>query len=130
LILLNNFSRQARTPQHYGYTEIKNNFPQLVDQLVLYSASRPILTNNYELAYFLIDKPVYSIPGRGDELTGIPNPNYARLMDNIMKEIKDNGVVVLFISTPDDMVEYQSLLAGLHVIGKYDQISLYSITGN
>ena len=129
LILLYNFSRQALTPQHYGYTEIINNYPQLVDQLDLYSASRPIITNNYELTYFMINKPVYSIPGRGDELTGIPNPNYRKLMDNIMKEIKDNGVVVLFISTPDDIVEYQSLLAGLHIIDKYDQITLYSING-
>jgi hypothetical protein len=129
LVLLNNFSWQVKTPQHFGYTEIKNSYPKLVDQLILYSASRPILASNYELAYFLIDKPVFSIVGRGNELTGIPDPNYSRYMDNIMKEIKDNGVVILFISNPDNMVEYQSVLADLHVIDEYGQITLYSTTG-
>ena len=130
VLLLFNFTGQVKIPQSYGYTDIRNSWPALVKQLKSIQPTRPIITNNYELVYFLIDRPVYSIPGKGDELTGKPNPNYPQLMRKIDELIAADGVVVLYGASPEDIIQDQALLANLHVINSYSDVTLYSITGN
>ena len=130
VLLLFNFIGQVKIPQSYGYTDIRNNHPDLVTQLKSIKPTRPIITNNYELVYFLIDRPVYSIPGKGDELTGKPNPNYLQLMKKIDELIAADGVIVLYGTSPEDTIQDQALLSDLHVINSYSDITLYSITGN
>jgi hypothetical protein len=119
---------------YLGYTEIRNDYPALVAELkALDSSSRHIIASNYELGYFLTGRPVYSMPGEGDELTGIANPDLPQLLQKTVDLLDQGAVLLVYRSAPDETFYYDPLLNDLTPLSSYGDgrisITLYSKPG-
>ncbi len=129
----NNFSSLYRKGIYLGYTEIRNDFPTLVDEMKSIDSARPLIASNYELVTFLAGRPVYSMPGEGDELTGIANPDLPQLLANITDLIDKGAILVVYRVPPDETFYYDSLINDLTMINTFGNggisISLYTKTG-
>jgi hypothetical protein len=133
ILYINNFSGLYHKGIYLGYTEIRNEFPDLVAELESINSARPLIASNYELVTFLAGRPVYSMPGEGDELTGIANPNLPQLLAKITELIDQGGILVVYRPTPDETFYYDSLINDLIMLNTYGNgrisISLYAKTG-
>jgi len=114
-----------RTPPYMGYPQDALQQPELVTVLRTIAASQPIVTNNYEEVWFLSGRPVYSIPGFENDLTGIPNPELPLLMQPVTAAIDRGALVVIQRSTPDEKNFFDPLLATLRVVATYGQFTFY-----
>jgi 4-amino-4-deoxy-L-arabinose transferase-like glycosyltransferase len=116
-----------------GYTDIKIGTPSLVAELQSIESTRPLIASNYELISFLAERPVYSMPGQGDELTGIANPEFTTLFNTITALIDKGAILVIYRSTPDQRFYYDDLINKLTLLNIYrygdSSISLYSLSG-
>lgn len=128
-----NFSFFYSKGIYLGYTGIRNKFPALVAELRSIDPARPVIASNYELVTFLAGRPVYSMPGEGDELTAIANPNLPQLLEKISDLLDQGAILVVYRSTPDDTFYYDPMLNGLTLLHTYGSgwpnISLYTKPG-
>jgi 4-amino-4-deoxy-L-arabinose transferase-like glycosyltransferase len=112
-------------PIPLGYADVKRNQPDLMAALADVDPARPVVTNAYEEIYFLLGRPVYSIPGLTDELTGLPNPNQPMLMQKTVTLINQGALVVIQRSTPTEKNFFDPLVSSLQLIGSYGQVTFY-----
>ncbi len=112
-------------PISLGYTDIKNYRPELVKALKAIALERPIVTNNYELIYYLVEKPVYSIPGLADELTGIPNPSHALLMKRVQRVVEDAGGAAVIFRPAGEQYFFDHWLERLDVYQNFGDFVVY-----
>ena len=132
-LYLYTFSNLRDKHIYLGYTEIRNDYPALVAELKAIDPARPIIASNYELGCFLAGRPVYSMPGEGDELTGLPNPDLPQLLQKMSDLLDGGAVLMVYRSTPDETFYYDSMLADLALLNSYGDgrisISLYAQPG-
>jgi 4-amino-4-deoxy-L-arabinose transferase-like glycosyltransferase len=125
-----NFSSLYKGGVYLGYTEIRNEFPELINELESIDRAQPIIASNYELISFLVDRPVHSMPGEGDELTGIANPNFPQLLKRITDLIDKGAILAVYRSTPDETFHYDSLINDMTILHTYGNgwisITLYT----
>jgi hypothetical protein len=114
-----------RTPPYMGYPDVQQSQPDLVAALEAVDPARPIVTNDYEQILFLSGRPVYSIPGFENDLTGIPNPQLPLLMQTVTALIDRGALVVIQRSTPTEKNFFDPLLATLRPVGTYGQFTFY-----
>lgn len=73
------------------------------------------------------------MPGEGDELTGVANPNFPQLLEKITDLIDQGAILVVYRPTPDETFYYDSLINGLRMLNTYGNggisISLYTKPG-
>lgn len=133
VIYINNFRGLYSKGIDLGYTDLRNAYPALVTELESLNLAHPLVASNYELVYFLSGRPVYSMPGEGDELTGIANPNLPQLLAKITDVIDHGGILVVFRSAPDETFYYDSMITQLTLLKTYGNgwisISLYEKPG-
>lgn len=111
-------------PVSLGYTDIKTSRPDLVVTLQDIASKRPIVTNNYEMIYFLVGRPVYSIPGPTDELTGMKNPVHDALMSRV-KAVVDEGAAVVIFRPPGEEYFFDSWLNQLKIYKDFGDFKIY-----
>ena len=128
-----NFVTQYTKGIDLGYTGIRNLFPAAVTELESIDPARPLIASNYELVTFLAGRPVYSMPGEGDELTGIANPNLPQLLESVTTLLEQGAILVVFRSAPDESFYYGPLISTLTLLHSYGNgwisISLYAKAG-
>ncbi len=115
-----------KSPFHLGYTDVINNRPDLVAALKAIDPDRAIVTNDYEQFDYLAGRPVYSIPGETDELTGKVNPQQPQLMQKIEAVIDQGAVVVVIRATPTTTLFFDPLLSTLTKIQDFGNVVFYS----
>ena len=125
-----NFSTLYKKGINLGYTDIKNNFPALVNELKSIDPNRPLIASNYELITFLAGRPAYSMPEETDVLTGITNPNLPQMLAKITDLINHKGVLAVFRTSPDETFYFDSMIKNMTLLGNYGNgwisISLYT----
>jgi hypothetical protein len=90
--------------------------------------ARPIIASNYELIAFLAERPVYSMPGEGDEMSGIANPNLPQLLNKINGLIDQGGILIVYRPTPDETFYYEELINSLKLLNTYGNgVSSFSL---
>ncbi len=132
-LYLYTFAGLRSKPIYLGYTEIRNDYPALVAELKSIAPPRAIVASNYELGYFLSGRPVYSMPGEGDELTGAPNPDLPRLQQKMVDLIDQGAVFLVYRSSPDETFYYDPVLNEMVLLNSYPygngSIALYTGPG-
>ena len=118
-LYLLNFSDLHKNHVTLGYTEIRNDYPDMVARLKALHQRYPIITNNYELGYFLIGAPVYSVPGQANELTGEVNPNIPQLMQKTTDLLDQGAVLMVYQVSADPAAASDPLLTGLTRLDTY-----------
>lgn len=118
---------------YLGYTEIRNDYPDLMAEIEAIPPSRPIIASNYELGYFLTERPVYSMPGEGDELTGEANPDLPQLLENVVELLDQGAILIVYRPNLDERLYFDPLLNDLVMLSTYENnwmsITLYSKSG-
>ncbi len=131
-LYMNTFAGLYHKGIYLGYTEIRNDFPELVDELKSIDPARPLIASNYELVTFLAGRPIYGMPGEGDEMTGIANPNLPQLLAKVTGLIDQGGILVVYRPSPDETFYYDSLINDMTMLNTYGNgrisISLYAKT--
>jgi hypothetical protein len=132
-LYVNNFSSLYNKGIYLGYTEIRNSLPALVAELKSIDPARPLIASNYELVTFLAGRPVYGMPGEGDELTGVANPDFPQLLEKITDLINQGAILVVYRPTPDETFYYDSLINNMTMLNTYGNgwgsFSLYTEPG-
>jgi 4-amino-4-deoxy-L-arabinose transferase-like glycosyltransferase len=132
-LFVNNFRTSYNKGIDLGYTDMRNAYPALVAELESIDPARPLIASNYELVYFLAGRPVYSMPGEGDELTGIANPDLPLLLAKITDALNRGGILVVYRSSPDQTFYYESMIKELTMLNTYangrSSFSLYEKPG-
>ena len=79
-----------------GYRGFGVSFPYLLDALEVIDPSRPLMTNNPELLYALIERPAYMWPIYYDAYKLTYNEDYDEKVGSARKLMKSGGVLVVF----------------------------------
>ena len=70
------------------------------------------------------------MPGEGDELTGVANPDFPQLLEKITDLIDQGAILVVYRPTPDETFYYDSLINNMTMLNTYGNgwvsISLYT----
>ena len=73
------------------------------------------------------------MPGEGDELTGIANPNLPQLLKNISNLIDQGAILVVYRDPKDETFYYDSMINELTLLKTFgtgwSSISLYEKSG-
>jgi hypothetical protein len=98
-----------------GYRGFGVSFPYLLDALEDIDPSRPLMTNNPELLYALIERPAYMWPIYYDAYQQTYNEDFDKAVDSARELMKSGGVLVVFGKPEDyemrvvDMLEIKPL---------------------
>ncbi len=84
-----------------GYRGFGASFPYLLEALEEIDPSRPLMTNNPELLYALIERPAYMWPIYYDAYQLTYNDDYDKAVDSARALMKSGGVLVVF-GKPED----------------------------
>jgi hypothetical protein len=114
-----------QNPLYMGYADVKRNQPELVAALRAVGPTRPIVTNDYERVYFLSGRPVYSIPGQLDAITGKVNSGQSQPMQKITALIDQGALVVIQRSSPDEKNFFDPIISTLRPIQTFGEITFY-----
>ncbi|MFZ6026466.1 MAG: hypothetical protein ACOYYS_02010 [Chloroflexota bacterium] len=96
----------------FGYTDMRRFWECEVTTLHQIDAATPMLTNDYELFYFLADRVAYTLPKRYDHYQAKEVADYEEKMDAIRDLLAQDAVLVVF-GVPDEYgEEVKELIAG------------------
>jgi hypothetical protein len=100
------FATFIREPGYVlGYTDFKNQSPNVVAALQAIEPDRTLITNDYEATYYLAGRPAMGLPRETDNFTGQPNPEYSSDMQRVMQMLQDGAVLVVIDEGPDPSLE-------------------------
>ncbi|MFV2044893.1 MAG: ArnT family glycosyltransferase [Anaerolineales bacterium] len=85
-----------------GYVRIRRNEPELVKALDELDPEVPIISNNPEIVFILIERPAYILPIRVDPQTQTERLDYQQNIDTQRRRLEAGAVVVIF-GNPDEL---------------------------
>lgn len=85
----------------FGYLDQKREWKEIVAALTSIPASRPILTNDYELVYYLAGRPPFALPHAFDHYKQEEVADYEKNM-GIVRGLLQSGAVLVVIEKPED----------------------------
>jgi hypothetical protein len=88
----------------FGYTDMRRFWQCEVSTLHQVDAATPMLTNDYELFYFLADRVAYTLPKRYDHYQAKEVADYEQKMD-VIRGLLDQGAMLVVFGTPEDYGE-------------------------
>lgn len=100
---------------NFGYTDIRQNWTCEVNLLKSIDAQTFVITNNYELYYFLAGKPAYTLTGQYDPSLGKNVQDYGANIEYI-KNMLRNGAILAPLGNPDSYPgEVNALIGDMHL---------------
>jgi len=101
-IYINQAVQFVRMPGYvFGYTDLKNNSPELLAALQAIEPSRTIITNDYEAIYFLAGRPPLALPRETENFTRQANPEYDAQIQRVEQLLQDGAVLIAINSVED-----------------------------
>jgi hypothetical protein len=127
-LLLSIYARQAVTfisnPGFVlGYTDFKNTSPDLVVALRAIDPQRTIITNDYELTYFLAGRAPLALPRATENFTRQANPEFDAQLQRVERLMKEGAVLVTINEESDPGVA--EVTAGLVHWQEYGRAIFY-----
>lgn len=111
-----------------GYVGIRRDFPELVEGLDAIDAQWPIISNNPELVYVLVERSARPIPVEFDPYLARSRPDYRTDVDATRALMNAGGVLVIF-GKPDS--DAQQLMESLNVepVEWFNTAIIYRLAG-
>ncbi len=98
----------------FGYTDIRNTAPDLIAAFHALDPQRPLISNDYELIYFLAGRPPYGLPQTYDNFTRQQNEDlsgYYQSKEQIEQLLRNGAVLAAYMA--DANPELEALLPAL-----------------
>lgn len=117
--------KMVRDPLPYlGYTGRRSSWSEVVARLEQLPADVPIVSNNPEMIYVLVDRPAYVRPISYDQYQNAPRQDYEQQLAFIADQMERGAAFVVFDQLePDDLALIGGL--GLQLVAEYPQACIY-----
>jgi 4-amino-4-deoxy-L-arabinose transferase-like glycosyltransferase len=116
----------ARQPSdRLGTTFVRGEWTELIRQLSAQGPDEPILTDNPEMVYFLIDRPAYAMPIKYDPYRQAFREDFPQQIDLARRRLDDGAVLVVFGEPSEEEAEVIELLSARSV-HRYEGAVVYS----
>ena len=79
-----------------GFTGIRERSARAADDLLRLAGDRPIISNNPEMVYYLVDRPAYFMPILYDPYQQQTRPDFEAQLELATERMKDGSVLVIF----------------------------------
>ena len=80
----------------FGFTGIREQSARAADDLLRLAGDSPIISNNPEMVYYLVDRPAYFIPILYDPYQQQTRPDFEAQLELATERMKDGSVLVIF----------------------------------
>ena len=100
-----------RSTSEMGFTAIRTEWADLASSLSAHWPDRPIISDNPELVYFLIDRPAYMIPIKFDVYQQESRADYAQQIELARDRLEAGAILVVFGEPSAEEAETLDLLA-------------------
>jgi hypothetical protein len=93
-----------------GYTGHKVNYPEIVARLEAVDKSKPIISNDPEMVYILINRPAYMMPIQYDFNANVEREDFDQQVEATREKLRRGGVIVLFSPMTQAEMEVANIL--------------------
>jgi hypothetical protein len=109
----------------FGYTDIRNTAPEVVAAFESLPAEQTIYTNDFELFYYLADRPLFGLPPQTDQFSGEANPDFERQLETVETALRDGAVFVVYTDPEKPSPVADALAARLITWQHFGRIVFY-----